>query len=173
MRDAVALDGEPDRRVGGGSGADGRAPGPSPFLVPLLGVLGAWTVAVPYVGPPLGLELDVAGRLEVVDHVLPGIVIVAAAGLMVALVRCGFAGGLRSLAAACLIALAGLWVTATHVPLLADAGRGLAPWGAAIFHSTPGLVILALSLRLVAGELREDPPLDRDRAKRSRPAASR
>ncbi len=171
MGDVVAFDDEPDQRGGSGVGLDDRAS--SSFLNALLGVLGAWTVAVPYVGPPLGLELDVAGRLEVIDHVVPGIVIVPLAGLMLALARRGLLGGLRSLTAACTIALASLWVTATHFPLLADAGRGLAPWGAAIFHSTPGLVLLAFSLWLVAIELRADPPLERDRAEPSHPAASR
>ncbi len=51
--------------------------------------------------------------------------------------------------------LGGSWITATHIPLLADAGRGRAQWGTAFFHITSGPLILVLSLWLVALELRE------------------
>jgi hypothetical protein len=42
--------------------------------------------------------------------------------------------------------LTGLWITATHVPLIPDALEGLAPWGAVLLHLSAGPPILALGL---------------------------
>ncbi len=36
--------------------------------------LSAWATGVPWLARAVGLELDVATRLEVVDHVVPGVV---------------------------------------------------------------------------------------------------
>jgi hypothetical protein len=60
-----------------------------------------------------------------------------------------------SLAAACMISLSGFWITATHVPLVADAGRGRVAWGTAVFHTASGPLILALARWLVVVDLRE------------------
>jgi hypothetical protein len=42
--------------------------------------------------------------------------------------------------------LTGLWISATHVPLIPDALEGLAPWGAALLHLSAGPPILVLGL---------------------------
>lgn len=54
-----------------------------------------------------------------------------------------------------MLVLAGLWVTAIHVPLLFDAGQPLVPWEAAIFHTASGPVLLGLASWVLALELRE------------------
>ena len=117
----------------------------------VLGALGAWSILPPYVGPAVGLELDVPSRVELVDHVVPGAAVVALSGAALLAVRGGTdAGdGLAVLAAACLCFLAGVWETASHIPLLADAGDPGAPWGAVLLHLTPGPALSALSLWLV------------------------
>ncbi len=91
----------------------------------------------------MGPALATASRVEFADHVVPAIVIVAIAGFALwsssrrvdpTLV---FLGGLS-------ILLAGFWMTATHVPLVLQARRGDAPWGATVYHSLPGLAVLAV-----------------------------
>ena len=43
-------------------------------------------------------------------------------------------------------ALAGFWVLATHVPLVADAARADESWGAALWHASTALPLLVVSL---------------------------
>lgn len=114
----------------------------------LLALLGAWSVATPYADGPLGVRVDVLRSVEVVDHVVPGLVIVvAAAGMWVLFPRSGAGSHAPWLVLAAAVSfLAGLWMTSTHVPLLFQAADAEVPWGAAIFHSTAGPVVMALSL---------------------------
>ena len=118
--------------------------------------LGAWTVATPYLGHAWELNLDVATKVEVVDHVVPGIVVVAATLVWLLLLGSSRAGEESAvpLAAIGLCFLAGLWVTSTHVPTIVKAGHPLVPWDAALFHSATGPVLLLLSLALLIPRLR-------------------
>jgi len=50
------------------------------------------------------------------------------------------------LSAGLAILLGGLWMTATHLPLVAQAARQEAPWGATIYHSSSALAVLILGL---------------------------
>ncbi len=100
----------------------------------------------PYVGPALGLELNVAAKVEVVDHVVPGALIVVCGGLAALLAR--RVAGEQLLALAGLCFLAGVWQAATHAPLVLDGGSPAAPWGSVLLHSTAGPVIAALALSL-------------------------
>ena len=129
-----------------------------PSLVVVLGALGAWSIVVPYLGPVLGLELDVAQNVEVVDHVVPGVLIVACSAALLSLLRRDQPGSVVALGLACAIALGGLWIAATHLPLLRDASRGIVPWGTACFHTASGLIILALALPLVRHTARMPEP---------------
>ena len=61
--------------------------------------------------------------------------------------------GTAMFVAGLVVILAGLWMTATHVPLLAQAGRHEVTWGAAWYHSTPGLFVLAVGLVWAAAGL--------------------
>lgn len=118
-------------------------------LVPLAVLL----AAVPYVAPLLGFTLPLDPFVEVVDHVLPGVVITVAAGAAL-LMRRHPAAGYAFAVAAGVSLLGGLWATATHVPLLAQAQQGIVGWGAAVFHTTLGPVIIAVSLTALLPALR-------------------
>lgn len=105
-----------------------------------LGLLvGCWAVLPPYTGP----ALNTSDQVEFVDHVVPAIVIIAISVL-------AFLFGRRPNATSVLfpaglgIFLAGFWMTATHAPLVLQATRDQAPWDATIYHSLPGLAVLAL-----------------------------
>lgn len=104
-------------------------------------LVGAWALLPPYTGP----ALNTAGRVEFADHVVPGVAVVAISALALAVSRRTdpdrilFAAGLG-------VILAGFWMTATHLPLVLQATRAQAPWGATVYHSLPGLAVLALGL---------------------------
>jgi hypothetical protein len=116
---------------------------------------GALSVLPPYLGPALGLELDVPGNVEVVDHVLPGVVVALCGGLTAHSARRnrGTQPSLASLTLYSTAFLAGLFQTATHVPLLFDAGEPLTPWGAVLLHGTLAPVITLIALWLTATSL--------------------
>ena len=112
-------------------------------------VLSAWSAVPPYLGPALGLELDVSSTVEAVDHLVPGLVALAGSSVAWSLARRGQADGLLALGALGVTALAGLWETASHVPLLLDAGDSRAPWDAVLLHATVGPPVVALSVWLI------------------------
>ncbi len=127
---------------------------PSLVLV-ILAALGLWSIAIPYVGPSLGLILDVPTRLEVADHAIPGVIV--AASVLVSLRRPRLEAPRQAIfltIAAGVAFLAGLWMTSTHVPLLFDAAGGLVAWGTALFHSIPGLLVMLLALQLFVRHLK-------------------
>jgi len=121
-----------------------------------LAATGAWTVLVPFLGRALDLTVDVAFKVEVVDHVIPGAVTAIAAGLLLIIARRGpLAGNRIALLTSGVCFLAGFWVFATHAPLVADAVGGDQSWDAAIWHSVASLPLVGLSLWCV---LRSTPP---------------
>jgi len=109
-----------------------------------LAALALWAAIVPWLAAAVGLGLDVPTNLEVVDHVVPGVVALAGAALLVLLG--GPRGGVAWLGAASAAFLGGLWITATHVPLIFDALEGPIPWGTALLHFSPGPPILVLGV---------------------------
>ncbi|MGH2841536.1 MAG: hypothetical protein ACRDKY_12010 [Solirubrobacteraceae bacterium] len=112
----------------------------------MLAAIGAWTAIVPYLARALGLEVNVPALVEVVDHVVPGAVVVAA-GLYLhrAARRRTLARERFALPAAGVAFLAGFWGLATHVPLLQDASRSDVTWEAALFHFAAALPIVLLA----------------------------
>lgn len=119
----------------------------------------------PYLGPPLGLALNVAMDVEVVDHVVPGMVVAVCAGVAALLVRRGgsaeASAAVLGLTGACF--LAGLWQVSTHVPLVLEGGATETPWDSVILHSSPGPAILGVALWLTlrtpaAGSADTGPP---------------
>jgi hypothetical protein len=44
------------------------------------------------------------------------------------------------------VLLAGFWMVATHVPLVAEAMRGEAPWPATLYHSSPAFAVFGFGL---------------------------
>lgn len=119
------------------------------WLIPLA----VWLAATPYVAPAFGFTLTLDPLVEVVDHVVPGVVVVAACATALLLRRRPSAAYAFTIAAA-LSMLGGLWATATHVPLLVQARQGLVTWGAAFFHSTPGVVLMVVALLALVPALR-------------------
>ena len=102
-------------------------------------LLGLWGAAAPYAGRALDLVVNTTATVEVVDHVVPGAVILAVAVFALVTARI-------SLPAALLAALASFWMTATHVPLLLQVPKdqvGLAP---ALWHSLPGMAVFVVAL---------------------------
>jgi hypothetical protein len=118
------------------------------WLIVLVAVA-AWSILPPYVGPLLGLELEVASSVEVIDHVGPGLLAVAAASAALVLVRRGRSDSLLVFAALAVCALAGMFQTVSHMTLVRDAGDPLTPVDAVVLHATAGPVVLALSLWLL------------------------
>lgn len=118
-------------------------------------VLGAAVAVTPAAARAVGLVVDVPARLEVIDHVVPGIaVVLAGAGGLLAVRR----GNELLVAVAVAVAvLAGIWTTSTHVPLLAQAAQGLVTWPAATFHTVPGLLLLGTAAALLLPLLRGRP----------------
>ena len=135
------------------------ATAPSPklerWLIALIGVA-VWSILPPYIGPPLGLELDVPASTEVVDHVVAGVLAIAGAALALSFARRGETDSLRLLVALGVCALAALFQFVTHVPLVLDAGGPLQPVGTVILHSSPSPVLLAMSLWLLLRPLPEE-----------------
>lgn len=109
----------------------------SPVIAVELLLFGTWGLVVPYLGRSLGFAVDTRPGVEVIDHVVPGVLVIGAALLAIL-------GGGRSLLLALAALAAGVWMTATHIPLLRQASDGQVTWSAALWHSTPGMVILAL-----------------------------
>lgn len=119
------------------------------WLLVLAG-LALWSIVPPYLGPVIGLELEgVASSVEVVDHVVPGLLACAAALIARGDVRRGGADSIRVLAALGVCALAGLFQTASHATLVLDAGGPLQPVDSVVLHATPGPALLLLSLWLL------------------------
>ncbi len=109
------------------------------MLVGLGLLVGCWAFLPPYTGP----ALNTSDRVEFVDHVVPAIVIITISVLALLFGRRP-AGTSVLFPAGLGIFLAGFWMTATHAPLVLQATRDQAPWGATIYHSAPGLAVLAL-----------------------------
>lgn len=123
-----------------------------PYLLPVeLIVFGLLGAVAPYLSNAVGLAVDTKPVVEVVDHVIPGAVVVAVA--VATLV-----GAPRSFIGSMLVLAAGLWMTASHLPLLVQATRGEAGLGAALVHSVPGMVILALAVVMVIIDRPRDGP---------------
>lgn len=125
----------------------------------VLGLLGALSMVPPYVGPALGLELDVPSNVEVVDHVIAGGTVVVFSLLAAWLLRTQrIATDSPLLMGAVAIAVLGaVWQTTSHVPLVLDGGGPQTPWDTVLFHSLPGPVVTVVALALLWRVLSEEP----------------
>ena len=121
-----------------------------------LGLVAAWSIVPPYLGPLVGLELDVRSTVEVVDHVIPGLCAVAAAGIAGFDARHGQTDSVRALMALGICVLAGLFQSVSHATLVLNAGGPEQPVGSVVLHATPGPVLLVLSLWLLLRAQPED-----------------
>lgn len=111
--------------------------------VPLVGLaVGVWAMLPPYVGPRLATD----AKVEVVDHVVPGVVVLAIAVTAMVIGRQTPRGAISLLVAGFTATLAGIWMIATHLPLVAQAMRHEVAWVPVAHHTLPGLAVAALGL---------------------------
>ncbi|MDQ6784863.1 MAG: hypothetical protein M3063_15800 [Actinomycetota bacterium] len=139
-----------------GSGSGQARPGLSPMpeppedrtgpLRPALGLLvGIGAILPVLVGPRLSVARDV----EIADHVIPGLVVLAVSAIVLVMGRRSPMSEVSMLGLGLVMALAGLWMTATHLPLVVQAVHDEAPWWATIFHSASAVLVLAFALMWV------------------------
>ncbi len=123
----------------------GESPAGLKRALPVLGLLtAAWSVI-----PPYARDIGTEPRIEIADHVVPAVVLVAVSALALWM-RSARNRGTLLFIAGLVVLLAGLWMTATHVPLLAQARRHEVASGDAWFHTIPGLAVLALGFAWAA-----------------------
>ncbi len=137
------------RKSGPAPASAAAVAGPAPDLARLMPIAGiavaVWASLPQYSGP----KLNVASSKEVADHIIPAVVVLLAsfAGIWASRRPQGpgairFMGGMAVL-------LAGLWMMATHIPLLAQTIRGdadAASWPATIYHFSSALATFGLGL---------------------------
>lgn len=107
-------------------------------------VIGLWAMVPPYL--VLFGKLEVRSLVEVVDHVLPGGLVVAVGVLGFVQLRAARPEPLLLLAAGGVITLAGFWMLATHVGLISQTRQGIVPGGAVVWHGLPGLAVTLLGV---------------------------
>ena len=116
---------------------------PQARALPLLGLLvGLWAIIPPYVVVFGALQVD--ATVEVVDHVVPGVAVIAMAALAALLLRTAEPSQLLLLVAGGVIALAGFWMLSTHAGLISQARQGIVPGGAVLWHGLPGIAVFVL-----------------------------
>lgn len=120
------------------------APGPDlAKIMPVVGVgIALWASLPKYSGPALNTSADA----EFASHVLPAVVVLLAAIVGIAAGRRPQGPGALRLIAGMTVLLAGMWMLATHLPLVAQATRGEAPWPGTIYHSSSALAVFGLGL---------------------------
>lgn len=106
--------------------------------------IGAWAAVAPYA--LIGPDLNAAAKTEFVDHAVPGalIIVLSAVALVRARSASAGSGGSFPLLAAFGVLLAGLWMTATHLPLVKEAQDDLVATDVTAWHTIPGLVVMVL-----------------------------
>ena len=134
---AVAGDGRDDVSTG--------APRRNESLRRALPVLGLVAAGVAVLPPYTASDIGTSTRVEVADHVVPAVLMVLLS--LVALARRRDpAPGMFPLVAGLGVLLAGLWMTATHLPLVAQARRDEVDAGIAAYHTIPGLIVVVVGL---------------------------
>lgn len=114
-------------------------------LVEAMAALGAWSIVIPWVGPAFGYAPESVLRLEIADHVVPGIVLLVLAARCLPLLVDGRLDGWAQMPiTAALFLVTGLWMTAAHLPLLVQAAHHVRSWNLAFFHSSAGLATLGV-----------------------------
>ena len=121
-------------------------PAPGPDLARLLPFVGLgvalWASLPQYSGPKLNVEAS----KEVVDHIIPAVVVLLSSVVAIMAGRRAKGPGAVRFMAGMAVLLAGLWMMATHLPLVAEATRDEAPWPATIYHTSAALAVFGLGL---------------------------
>lgn len=112
-------------------------------LLPFVGLaVAVWASLPKYSGPTLNVE----PAKEVADHVVPAVLVLVASLVGIAAGRRARGPGALRFVGGMAVLLAGLWMMATHLPLVAEAMRGQAPWPATIYHTSAALAVFGLGL---------------------------
>ncbi len=112
-------------------------------ILPLAGLpVAIWASLPQWSGP----KLNVSASAEVVDHIIPAVFVVLASVVAILAGRRAQGPGALRLMAGMVVLLAGLWMLATHLPLVAQATRDEAPWPATIYHTSSALAVFGLGL---------------------------
>jgi len=115
-------------------------------LMPLVGLgVAVWASLPKYSGP----KLNVSSSKEFADHIIPAIMVLLAAIVGILAGRRPQGPGALRLIAGMAVLLAGLWMMATHIPLVAQTMRGgadAASWPATIYHTSSALAVFGLGL---------------------------
>lgn len=150
MTDPDIERGRPDEAaVSRSADRDGRRPG---RRFGRLGMLAGACAALPVL---LGPNLNVAHQVEIADHLIPAVVVLAVSAMVLAMNRTAPVSGVVVLASGLVVALAGLWMVATHLPLVAQGARHQAPWAATTYHTGSAVLVLALGLVWTGASLAE------------------
>lgn len=121
-----------------------QPPGPDlARLLPFIGLgVALWASLPQWSGP----KLNVAASTEVVDHIFPAVIVLVASVVGILAGRRPQGPGAMRLIAGMAVLLGGLWMMATHIPLVAEATRDEAPWPATIYHTSAALAVFGLGL---------------------------
>jgi len=87
--------------------------------------------------------LQVKRGAEIVDHVIPGLVVLT---MVCVAARWGAATLSAMILTGMAVLLAGLWMFATHLGLLRQGMNHQAPWGPVAYHGSTALAVLALGV---------------------------
>lgn len=112
-------------------------------FLPFVGLfIALWASLPKYSGP----ALNTSDSAEFADHIVPSFLV--AVVCIVALLARKRAGGPGAVPFFCgmAILLAGFWMVATHVPLISEAFRDLAPWAATVYHSSAAFAVFGFGL---------------------------
>ncbi len=112
-------------------------------ILPLVGLgIAFWATLPQWSGPKLNVEAS----KEVADHIVPGAVVLLASLVGIWASRRPQGPGALRFMAGLGVLLAGLWMMATHLPLVFEAMRDESPWPATIYHTSSALAVFGLGL---------------------------
>ena len=106
------------------------------------------SIAVPYLGRTLALSTGGPLLKEIVQHAAPGAVILALYAAAIPRLARGKPSGDYFLMMAPAVGLAGLWMTATHIPLVTETLRGQTTIETVLLHATAGPAAILLAVIL-------------------------
>jgi len=132
--------GDQETKTPQGREPQGDPEGPFPFVLLGLGLaIGLYAMLPAFAGPQLHIQRVV----EVVDHVIPGLIVLALVGSATVL---GARPAGLMLVFGLLVTLAGLWMVDTHVGLFSQAVHHEVDLVAAGFHVSTALAVFAYGL---------------------------
>ena len=112
-------------------------------ILPFVGLgIALWASLPQYSGPKLNVEAS----KEVADHIVPAVAVLLASLVAIWAGRRPEGPGAYRFMAGLAVLLAGLWMMATHVPLIFQALRDEAPWPATIYHNSSAFAVFGLGL---------------------------